>query len=116
MEELHEAVTTLDDVQELLDDLAVSGLRTVVPATLARLRGYGEEFGQIGAEHLSEQLGRLVSSIEADDRAAAEDMVRLQTSLRMFERILALEAASASLQYILEPVADDDAIAEEESL
>lgn len=108
MEELHEAVSTLDDVQALLDDLVVSGLRSVAPATLARLRAQQEEFGKIGAEHLSEQLGQLVVGLEADDREAAVSLVRLQTNLRLFERVLSLEAATASLEYLVESAADDE--------
>lgn len=107
MEELQEAVTTLSDVQALLDDLVVSGLRSAAPATLARLRSHAQEFGQIGAEHLSQQVGQLVTAIDGDQRAAAERMVQLQTSLRLFERVLSLEAASASLRYLVESHADD---------
>lgn len=100
MEELHEAVATLDDVQGLLDELVVSGLRSAPPGTLARLGAQQEEFVKIGAAHLGDQLARLIESISADSRDAAEHLVRLQTSLRLFERVLSLEAAASSLEYL----------------
>ncbi|QDU55713.1 hypothetical protein Pan181_19070 [Aeoliella mucimassa] len=115
MDELTEAVATLDDVQDLLDDLVVSGLRCVPATTLARLRAVADEFGTIGAEHLSQQLAQLIALVEADDREAAAQMVRLQTSLRLFERVLSLESASSSLEHFVAVQQPDDELAEEDA-
>jgi hypothetical protein len=115
MDELQEAAATLENVQSLLDDLVVSGVRSAPAATLAQLRARRDEFAKMGAEHLAESIQRLVACIEADDREAPGAVVRAQTSLRLFERFLSKEAASASLASMLAPEEHDPESAMEES-
>ena len=62
-----------------------------------------EEFQRIGAEHLAGQIGALIAAIQNDDRAAAAALLRAQTSLRLFERVLTLEVAAAQLQALAAP-------------
>lgn len=98
MDEINEIVQTIESLQGELDDLLVRGLRAAEPATLARLRARGEEFQRIGADHMAERLAKLSSAIDNDDPAAAKALLEAQTSLRLFERVLTVEVAAATLQ------------------
>jgi hypothetical protein len=64
-----------------------------------------EEFERIGAGHLAGRIAALVQAIERDDGSSAAALLRAQTSLRLFERILTLQVAAATLQTL---VKDDD--------
>ncbi len=98
MDEISEIVGTIEDVQEIQDDLLVRGLRAVPPSSLARLRGMQERLVQIGAAHMAERLQQLVTAIENDDRLAARALLHAQTSLRLLERVLSREVALAALE------------------
>lgn len=108
MEEIHEIVQTLEAVEELLDDLVVRGLRTADAAILNRLRNVHAEFQRIGALHLAERMETLVHLIEADDRGAAAALLRTQTSLRLFERVMTREFAQFALKDHLAGAETDD--------
>ena len=61
-----------------------------------------EEFERIGAAHLATRIATLVEAIEKDDRAAASALLRAQTSLRVFERLLTLQVAAGAVQALSE--------------
>lgn len=102
MSNIEEIVQTIEIVQSELDDLLVRGLRAVDAATLSRLRGMCDEFRRIGAEHIAARLEQLVSAIESDDASSARALLQAQTSLRLFERVLSLEIAEATLGGLLD--------------
>ena len=89
-DELDEIRHTLRRLQDELEDLTVGGLRAVGPERLPMLEALGEDFGRIGAAHLAERLTALTDGIRADRRDAAGALLRTQSSLRLFERILTL--------------------------
>ncbi len=90
----------------MLDDLLVRGLRAAPAASLARLRGMQEHFARIGAAHLAERLALLAAALENDDRRAAAALLHAQTSLRLLERVLSREVATAELEALTVATAD----------
>jgi hypothetical protein len=100
MDEIEEIVQTIEVLQNQLDDLLVRGLRAVEPAAQARLRGMRDEFRLIGAEHMASRLEQLGDALENDDAAAARALLEAQTSLRLFERVLSLRVAGATLEQL----------------
>jgi hypothetical protein len=101
--EVDEVVFTLEQLRRELEDLGARGLRAVGPQRLSKLRVILEELDRIGAAHVAGQLATLVKAIENDDRDAAAALLRAQTSLRLFERVLTLETAAAQLQALGAP-------------
>jgi hypothetical protein len=107
---LHEEVVlTLEQLRRELEELAVRGLRAVMPRQVERLGLLREELEGIGAEHLAGTLGELQQAIRADDPAAAKALLRAQIALRVFERMVTLEVAQAQLQQLAEALAPADA-------
>jgi hypothetical protein len=96
-----EVLQTVDRLNAALADLVVRGLRSAGPAQLAPLEALREEFGRIGAEHLAGRLGELLDAVRNEDRSAAAALLRAQTSLRLFERLLTLEHAQGLLAALL---------------
>jgi hypothetical protein len=96
VDEIDEVRGALDRLHAALDDLIVRGLRSAGPQELARLGALGDELRRAGAEHLAGRLGELADRVRADDRAAPA-LLRAMTSLRLFDRMLTLEVASAAL-------------------
>jgi len=101
MADIDEIAHTIDCLQGEFEDLAVRGLRAAGPAHLATLEVLREEFERIGAGHMAGRIAAIVAAIRNDDRGAAAALLRAQASLRVFDRILTLEAAGAALQTLL---------------
>lgn len=97
MDEIAELRDALERGQGALDDLVVRGVRVAGAAEIARLGSLRDEFRQAGADHVAGRLGALVDAVQSGDRAAAAALLRAMTSLRLFERMLALEVAAAAL-------------------
>lgn len=93
-----EIVQTVERLDREFTELVMQGLRAVGPKHLASLAALRDEFSRIGAAHLAERIGTLVTAIKADDRGSAEALLRAQTSLRVFERLLTLQTQRATLQ------------------
>jgi hypothetical protein len=96
-----EILQAVDRLHAALADLVVRGLRSVGPAQLAPLNSLREEFERIGADHLAGGIRDLIESIRQGEHGAAEALLRAQTSLRLFERILTVEHAGALLEGLL---------------
>lgn len=94
---LDEITHTIERLRGELEALAVRGIRAAGPDDVALLKAAGEEFERIGAAHMAERIGDVVQGIEQNDRAAAAALLRAQTSLRLFDRVLTLEVAEAAL-------------------
>jgi len=95
MAEVTEIVNTIDRLDRELTELVLRGLRAVGPQHLTALQSLGDEFARIGAVHLAERITTLVGAIQADDRKSAEALLRTQTSLRVFERLLTVRTTLA---------------------
>ena len=98
MSDIDEVVDTLDRLNGELQDLLVRGLRVCGPEHLGSLRAIHSELTRVGAEHLAERLSALTMALEADDRQAAAALLQTQASLRVFERVLTLQAAEHTLE------------------
>ena len=109
MDEIAELRDALDRLHGALDDLVVRGVRAAGAQDLTRLTALRDEFRAAGAEHLAGRLTTLADHVRADDRAAAPALLRAMTTLRLFDRMLTLEVATAALA-----AADGDAESEEE--
>ncbi len=106
MSEIPELVTTIKFLQSEFEELAIRGLRTCGPEHLTALNQVCEEFSQINATHLAERIRELIQAIENDDRKSAEALLRAQSTLRTFERVLTLEYTE---QMLANPGAADEA-------
>ena len=102
MEDAAEIVHTIERLQTSLEELAVRGLRSAGSQDLKALTSLREEFQRIGAEHLAGRIATLSDAIRNDDRASAAALLRAQSSLRVFERILTLEAAHDQFERALQ--------------
>jgi hypothetical protein len=98
MSPTNEILQAVDRLAGVLADLVVRGLRSAGPAQLVPLEALREEFDRIGAAHLAGRIAGLLDAVRRDDRSAAAALLRAQTSLRLFERILTLEHAAELLQ------------------
>jgi hypothetical protein len=97
MSETAEILQAIDRLHEALAEMVVRGLGAAGPARLAVLRGLREEFDRVGAAHLAGRLAALLDAAGRADRPAAAALLRAQTSLRLFERLLTLEHAQELL-------------------
>ncbi|HXU01308.1 MAG TPA: hypothetical protein VN903_09965 [Polyangia bacterium] len=115
-----EIVATLDHARACLEELAVRGLRAAEPESIRRLRALRDELARIGADHLAARLGALLDAIDDVSGTpagpeAAKRLLAAQTSLRLFERVLTVEAARRDLPALtpapdeLDDDADDEA-------
>lgn len=98
MSEALEIQQIIEHLQNVLENLVTRGLRAAGAAERNALATLGEEFARVGAGHLAERISGLRDAIERDDRDGPERLLRTQASLRLFERILTLEIAQASLE------------------
>jgi hypothetical protein len=95
--ELQETLATLDQLQQVTENLLVRGLRSVGSQELKTLTAMEAELGRIGAAHLAGRIGELRHCLQDDPPAAARVLMSTQASLRVFERVLTLEWAGAAL-------------------
>ncbi len=114
MADVDEIVQTIERLDREFTELVLQGLRAVGSKHLAALDGLRQEFERIGATHLAERIGTLVVAIRNDDRSSAAALLRAQTSLRVFERLLTLDTlreaihAAAQSQAPLTSVEEDE--------
>lgn len=108
-DELQQVLQALERSRTLLDELVVRGVRAAGPADWARLDALKDELLRAGARHLAEQLGALGSAMRSDDATATGGLLRAQTSLYLFDRVLTLRVAEAGLRAVIEA---DEAAAE----
>lgn len=95
---MHAEVTeALFALQAALDELVVRGLQATGPDDVARLTAIGEEFGRAGAAFVADQVATLIRHINGADKGAARALLRAQTVLRVFERVLSIDAAILAL-------------------
>lgn len=112
VDEIAELRDSLDRLHATMDDLVVRGVRAVGPQEVVRLTALRDEFRTAGAEHLAEKLSTLVEAVQNGDRSAASALMRAVTTFRLFDRMLTLEVARASLTL---PTEQTEGEAEEET-
>lgn len=96
-DELQEVLQALRTGRTLLDELVVRGVRTAGPGEHGRLDALREELSRVGARHLAEQLVTLSEAMRNDDPGAPGGLLRAQTSLYLFDRVLTLRVVEAGL-------------------
>jgi hypothetical protein len=94
---LEEIADTIERLRARFEAIAIRGIRATGSDDLALLKAAGEEFERIGAAHMAERIGDVVRSIEDGGHGASAALLRAQTSLRLFERVLTLEIAEGVL-------------------
>lgn len=110
MQDVKEVVQTIERLQHSFEDLAVRGLRSCGADQLQVLSILHEELDRIGAAHLAGRLEDLIEKIRNDDRGAARALMRAQASLRVFERLLTLEAVEREMTLLQELLAESEAL------
>jgi hypothetical protein len=98
MDEIAELRNALDRLHAAMEDLAVRGLRAAGPQDLSKLTALRDEFLAAGAGSIAERLSTTIEAVQADDRGAAAALLRLMTSVRLFDRMLTLEVAASMLE------------------
>ena len=103
-----EIVRVTEGLRDLLDDLVVRGLRTAGSEELRRLDTAREELDRLGAGHLAGRLDDLAAAVRAGG-ADSGALLRVQTSLRLFEGLLTREVAADRLATAIAVAAEDPA-------
>jgi|ERR1043165_2572880 hypothetical protein len=107
MTEPDEIMHTVEHLQQVLENLIVRGLRSAGSQEFNTLQALRSEFDRIGGHHLASRIGTLHDAMQNDDRSAAAALLKTQTSLRVFERILTLEFAQSALSHFAEGSDDE---------
>lgn len=102
-----EIAQTLDHLQRTFEDLMLRGLKAAGPGEVNTLSNIREECERIGAYHLASRVEDILTAIQKNDRSGAAAVMRAQTSLRLFDRILTLETAQRILERSIN-LSDDD--------
>lgn len=97
MSEAIEIQQLVRHVQGVLEVLVTRGLRSAGPGERNTLRTLTDELTRIGAGHLAERTRSLQDAIDSDAADGPGRLLRAQASLRLFERVLTLEVAHATL-------------------
>ena len=97
MNAAHEVVGALFASQQALEELVVRGLQSTGPDDVHRLHAIGEEFRRAGASYVAEQIEALVRHVRSAEPGAPRALLRAQTVLRVFERVLSIDVATAAL-------------------
>ena len=96
-ENIEEVMQTVEQLQQLFQELTIGGLRTLGQERLAVVDAMHEEFSRIGAHHIAEHLAALANGIRHDSRETAGILMRTQSAVRLLERILTLRVAELQL-------------------
>ena|SRR5437868_1922249 len=99
MSEALEIQQIIGHLQGLLENLITRGLRAAGLADRNALATLGDELTRIGASHLAQRVSALRDALETDHRDGPNRLLKAQASLRLFERVLTLEVARASLRH-----------------
>jgi hypothetical protein len=98
VKERNEICVTIETVRDQFQTLVVRGLRSAGPSDIKVLEGMSSEFVRVGATHLATQLTALCDAVKGDDRKSSLLLMRAQTSLAVFERVLTLDTAAKALE------------------
>ncbi len=112
MQERYEICDTIDSLRLELEGLVIRGLRTAGPNELKTLDGIHTELSRVGAEYLAAQVGALNAAVKSDDKHAPTHLMRVQTGLHVFERVLTQDTVCSLLAHAIthlgqEPLKDE---------
>jgi hypothetical protein len=93
-----EIADTLEILRREIDDLVVRGLRTAGPQDLAALSSLHEGLERVGASYLAQRVGELLALTRAGSHEAPSALMKLTSTLRVFERALTLDTAALLLE------------------
>lgn len=96
-DELAQVVQALERSKARLDALVVRGVRTAGPGELDELDALRHELDRVGAHHLAQRMTHLVAAMRSDAPEAGRALLRTQTSLHLFDRILTMEVVGEQL-------------------
>ncbi len=102
-----EIALVTERLRGLLDDLVVRGLRTAGGDELRRLDAAREELGRFGAGHLAGRLDDLAAAVRAGGSDGGA-LLRVQTSLRLFDSLLTREVATELLTAAIAEAESED--------
>jgi hypothetical protein len=88
-----EAFPIVQRLHQEIESLVVRGLRAATSENIQWLRHAHETLDALGAEFLAGLISKLLYEIEQDDPQSAASLLRLQTSVRLFDRVLTIETA-----------------------
>jgi hypothetical protein len=108
VDEIAELRDALDRLHAATQDLVVRGVRAAGAKEIARLSALRDEFRTAGAGHIAESLGALVEAVKSGDRTAAAALMKTVTTVRLFDRMLTLEVATAMLSQPTPASAEDE--------
>jgi hypothetical protein len=92
-----EIVQTIEHLQRTFEDLMLRGLKAAGPGEINTLTNIREECERIGAYHLAGRVGAVVDALQGNSRSGAQALMKAQTSLGLFDRILTIENARSVL-------------------
>ncbi|MBX9667365.1 MAG: hypothetical protein K2X93_07085 [Candidatus Obscuribacterales bacterium] len=92
-----EITETIQHLERTFDELMLRGLRAAGPGEINSLSNIKDECERIGAYHLASRIEAIVDAINSNNRSGAAALMKAQTSLRLFDRILTLEVAQTAL-------------------
>ncbi|MGE0870677.1 MAG: hypothetical protein AB7P03_19080 [Kofleriaceae bacterium] len=92
-----EVTQALFGCQQAFETLVVRGIEAAGSDDVARIASIGEELSRAGARYVAGELESLVRHIRDGDRNAPRVLLRAQTTLRVFERVLSLDVGAAAL-------------------
>jgi len=99
MSEILEIQQVANHLQGVLENMMTRGLRSASLAERNTLATLGEELTRIGAGHLAQRVLALRDALETDAPDGPSRLLKAQASLRLFERVLTLEAARGALAH-----------------
>jgi hypothetical protein len=97
MSEVAQICVAIETLRKELEELVVRGLRAAGPDDLRALENLRAGFDNVGAKHLAARLAVLLTAVKAGDHSAPEAHLLTLTSLRVFERVLTLDAVGEML-------------------
>ena len=93
-----DVVRAIERIEGVFVDLCIRGLRLAGANELASLEALHEELLGLGARRLAEAVGDVLEMARAGDPRGGAALMRAAITLRLFERVLSLEAAAEPLQ------------------
>ncbi len=110
-----EVSETIQHLERTFDELMLRGLRAAGPSEINTLSNIKDECERIGAFHLASRIEAIVDAINSNNRSGAAALMKAQTSLRLFDRILTLEIAQSALMHGMTKDDDDEQNGDEEN-
>ena len=104
-------ITTVLQLQREMENLAVRGIRSVDREQQQWLQHTHDSLSEMGAEYLASRISQLLDTLQVGQPSnqAAAILLDLLTTLRVFSRVMTLDAAKLHLALLI----DDESAAVE---